>query len=505
MNTVFILTDQHNPFFTGCYGHRLAETPAIDSIAARGTRFQYAYCNSPLCVPSRAALFTGRYVFENACWDNALPWNGRMRGWPHFLRERSVQLTTIGKLDFQPGVDHGIGQELLARHRSDRDIHGLFRHEPDNPPRWSEYQFRQRSGPRTDLKEEDFNDYKVAQRAAEWLLSERPTDRPWVLNVNFVQPHPAWPCPPQLWEKWQARVRIEDLEPKYFEPCEKLHPYHQSFAHHSSGMYSDDELLRRCYAAYLAHCELVDRNIKRVLEALEAAGIINETCVICASDHGENCRAHRMWGKMNMYEDALRIPLVIMGPGLQRGVVEQSPVSLLDIFPTVVDALGIERTEDFRGISLLPQLRGHPDAVRNEYVLSEYHANGIPAGVFAVSDGRMKYVEAVGARPMLFDLQADSQELHDLVVEESAAPRTHATISRMRAWLCALCSPQGVDLRAKNDQAILRREMSADGTLAQGIFKRGYELRIDRLVPRSEFVPREIWNPGTTAADGAAE
>jgi len=236
MNTVFILTDQHNPFFTGCYGHRLAETPALDSIAARGTRFQYAYCNSPLCVPARAALFTGRYVFENGCWDNALPWNGCMRGWPHFLRERSVQLTTIGKLDFQPGVDHGIGQELLAGHRSSRDIHGLFRHEPDNPPRWSEYQSMQRSGPRTDLKEEDFNDYKVAQRAAEWLLSERPTDRPWVLNVNFVQPHPAWPCPPQLWEKWQARVRIEDLEPKYFEPFEKLHPYHQSLTHpHFSG------------------------------------------------------------------------------------------------------------------------------------------------------------------------------------------------------------------------------------------------------------------------------
>jgi choline-sulfatase len=489
VNTVFILTDQHNPFFSGCYGHRLAQTPAMDSIAARGVRFQCAYTNSPLCAPARAALFTGRYVFENSCWDNAFPWDGAMRGWPDHFAANRVHLATIGKLEFTPGGDCGIAHEMLVIHRNSRDIHGLFRHEPELPPRWSEHTSMQHSGPRAGLREDSFDDRTVALRAAKWIANERP-DVPWVLNVNFLQPHPPWPCPPELWEKWYSRVELAQLEEKYFESFDKLHPNHQAFAHHSCGRYADDELLRRCYAAYLAHIEMADNNVRIVLDALTAAGILDQTLVLCASDHGENCRAHRMWGKMNMYEDAIRVPLLAMGPGVQRGAVESSPVSLLDIFPSISDAAGLAPPRDFRGISLLEQLRGTPGAKRNRFVLSEYHANGAPSGLFAVSDGRIKYVRAAGQRPMLFDLEHDPQEMHDLAVECPADRLTLELIAERDAWLCALCSPQGVDARAKRDQAALRREMQADGTLEIEIYKRGYERRSDKLVPRPEFVPK---------------
>lgn len=489
MNVVFILSDQHNPFFTGCYGHPLAETPAIDGLAARGVRFENAYCNYPLCVPGRASMFTGRYVFEIGTWDNALPWTGTPQGWSHHFRRSHALLTTIGKLDFKPSADHGVENEIDGGHRKSRDIHGLFRHEPDLPPRWSKHGQMLQSGPRDDLSEQSFGDFAHAERAAEWIRNERPADRPWILNVNFHQPHPSWPCPPKLWEKWDARVKLEDLPEKYFEPIEKLHPFHQSFAHHQCGRYATDEQMRRGVAAYLAHCELVDRNVQRVLDGIDAAGIAGETLVIYASDHGENCRAHQIWGKMNMYEDAIRVPLVIAGPDVRRGAVESSPVSMLDIFPTCADAVGVDGPAEFRGISLLGQCRGDADAPRNEYVLSEYHANGFPAAAFAVSDGKMKYVECVGERPMLFDLVNDPQELHDRVLEQPDAPETLAAIRHRRAWLCELLSPEAVDARAKADQAALRREMEADGTLADEIHKRGYERRADRLVPRPETVP----------------
>ena len=108
MNVVFILSDQHNPFFSGCYGNSITRTPAIDSIAERGVRFENAYCASPLCVPTRGAMFTGRYVHEVGTWDNALAWTGAPSGWSHHFRDSGVGLTTVGKLDFKPDVDHGI-------------------------------------------------------------------------------------------------------------------------------------------------------------------------------------------------------------------------------------------------------------------------------------------------------------------------------------------------------------------------------------------------------------
>jgi choline-sulfatase len=199
-----------------------------------------------------------------------------------------------------------------------------------------------------------------------------------------------------------------------------------------------------------------------------------------------------MWGKMNMYEDAIRIPLVAMGPFVAKGNVEDSPVSLLDIFPTISDATGAGSTREFRGISLLTLLRGESNAPRNRYVLTEYHANGVPSGLFSISNGHMKYVHAVGARPMLFDLDSDPQELHDLAVERPDDPRTRQLIRELRAYLYTLCSPEEVDSHAKRDQAALRKTMALEGTLEKEIYKRGYERRADRLVPRPEFIPMEF-------------
>jgi len=488
MNVVFILSDQHNPFYTGCCGHPLARTPNIDRLAAEGVRFAYAYCASPLCVPARASLFTGRYVHEHCCWDNAQPWDGRLQGWSHYFREEGILLVTVGKLDFAPGADHGIERELLPAHRESLDIHALYR-EQEIGVRWAKRLQLLQSGPREDIDENFHHDTEVTARAVSWLKKERPTDRPWVLNVNLSQPHPGWPCPPRLWEKWNALVTTESLPPRFFEELERLHPYHRDFSRHQTGAFASMEEVRRCNAAYLAHCEMADANVGRICAALEEEGILRDTLVIYASDHGETCGAHRMFGKMSQYEDSIRIPLVAAGPGVARGRVEYSPVSHIDIFPTIAEAVGAGHPEEFRGISLWGMLRGEKNALRNAYVLSEYHANGFRGGAFAVSDGRMKYVECVGERPMLFDLESDPEELHDLVRERPAEAAVNEAVKRFRAWLYTVCSPPAVDLRAKRDQAVLRERLERSGRLAEEIYKRGYERVTERLVPRQELVP----------------
>ncbi len=491
MNVLWILSDQHNPRFTGCYGHPFAQTPHIDALAARGLRFEQAWCPSPLCVPCRASLFTGRYVFEHGCWDNCIAWDGRLPGWPAHLADHGVHLTTIGKLDFAPG-QHRIAEPILPAYRTSRDIHSLFRADTTLPPRWQEADHLAQAGPRDGLTLEKTGGWQIAERACRWLAADRPADRPWILNVNFLEPHPPWPCPPDLWEKWQNRVQLKDLPPLYFEPPENLHPFHRNYAHHSTGLYTAPEEVLRGYIAYLVHCEIVDTLVGRVLSQLAALNLLEDTLVIYSSDHGENCRAHGQWGKMNMYEEALRVPLILAGPPVPpaaRGTVIAAPVELLDVLPTACAAAGAPLPADLRGVSLLPLLQNPAAPPPHEYVFSEYHANGAPAGAFAVSDGRWKYVECVGARGMLFDLAADRDELHDLLAAppaaRPAAQEFQTVVARLRGWLCRLLSPVAVDLRAKQDQAHLRRAMERDGTLADEIFNRGYERRADTLVPRA--------------------
>ena len=125
-------------------------------------------------------------------------------------------------------------------------------------------------------------------------------------------------------------------------------------------------------------------------------------------------------------------------------------------------------------------------------MLSEYHANGFPAGAFAIRSGRYKYVECVGERPMLFDLQDDPQELHDLVVHRLDDPDVQDTIRRLRSMLCGICSPEGVDVRAKGGQRALRAELLASGQLVEEMYKRGYERIPDRLITRKEILPDGI-------------
>ena len=143
--------------------------------------------------------------------------------------------------------------------------------------------------------------------------------------------------------------------------------------------------------------------------------------------------------------------------------------------------------------------RGRKGALENEFVMSEFHGNGFPSGVFAVSDGRYKYVECVGERPMLFDLSTDPQELHDLVVEAPDAAATKKAIAAARRWLCNICSPQAVDIHAKKDQRVLRAEMERSGRLVKEVEKRGYLPETASLIPKPELVPTGYKPDGTRA------
>ncbi len=469
MNVVFILSDQHNASFTGCYGHPLARTPSIDAIARRGTRYDSAYCVSPFCVPARAAMFSGRYAHEIEIWDNCKAWPGEPAGWSHYFRDNNVKLTTIGKLDFAPDCDHGIEDEILTNQRNSMDICGLFRDQ--QVPRKALHMALGNIRPRT-ADEPPTKGMQVRDRAAEWIRSERPKDRPWVLNVNFTEPHPNWRPREDIWARYQGTIK--ELPDKYWQSIEDLHPANRSFAIHSCGEDFKPGDVFRCHEACLAVIEELDEYVGRILQALQDEGILDDTLVIYASDHGDLMRAHCGWTKCSMYEDSIRVPLVMAGPGVEAGAVEATPVSHLEVFPTISEAVGLTPAWDKRGVSLLSGLP--------PFTMSEFHGNGFPDSIFAIRAGHWKLVETANQRPQLYNLEVDPDEMHDLMCEPRIDQSAMVKLEEMRAMLSSICSPQAVDMRAKQHQARLRAELEASGRLLDELERRGFERRTDKLV-----------------------
>ncbi|MCZ6633625.1 MAG: sulfatase-like hydrolase/transferase [bacterium] len=484
MNVVYILSDRHNPEFSGCYGNSITRTPNMDQLAEAGTRFESAYCVSPLCAATRAAMMSGRYVHEIGAWDNTSAYTGVPKGWGHFFREKGVLLTTIGKLDFRPDGDHGIEDERMPSHRENLDVMALFREDPVLPR--VQYLHRLRDAGPSDSLRGHSRDFRAADEAVRWLKADRPSERPWVLVVNFSNLH-KWTPPRDLWDHYDPLIRSENLDERYTEDLEHLHPFHKAFARYSNAEYIQPEEVRRGVVGYHASVEILDGHIGRVLDALEETGIREETLVVYGADHSGNCGEHRIEDHGGLYEESIRVPLLFSGPGGQTGQVVRDPVSMLDVFPTICEAVGLESAQHMRGVSLLDLIQGNSGAQIPAFTLSEYHADGFPGSGFALRSGPWKYVECVGERPMLFHLADDPYEMHDLVVQDD--PGVQDTLIKLRTMLCKICSPEAVDARAKADQRALRDRLAKSGRLDRELKRRGFMLTSEGLQHTDAFLP----------------
>jgi len=196
-NLLFILSDQHIRNVTGCYGHPLVQTPNIDTLARRGTRFANAYTPSPVCVPARACLATGRYAHQIGSWSNAFPYDGTVPSWGHRLKAQGHQVDSIGKLHFRSNDDdNGFTQEIDPMYVKDGwgDLLHCLRHDPV---------FRhnrhvvQEAGP-GDSSYLRY-DARNADNACRWLAHHTNDDKPWALFLSFVCPHPPHIAPEELY------------------------------------------------------------------------------------------------------------------------------------------------------------------------------------------------------------------------------------------------------------------------------------------------------------------
>ena len=447
-NLLFILSDEHNRDVLGCYGHPFVQTPNLDALAAQGARYDAAYCNCPICVPSRASLATGQHVHDLRCWDNATPYTGEPKSWHGHLRDNGVHTVSIGKLHFRGGDDYGFSEELIPLHvlNGKGDLKGLFRRDP--LPKKGARSLSEQAGAGVSSYSE--YDARISRTACEWLerWAAAPDAANFMLMVSFVMPHFPLIAPEDcyaLYEQYDLDTLQHGLKaPKDDHPAlnhmRKISNYDAYFT---------PETRAKALRAYYGMVTRLDQLIGDVLRTLDDTGLSRDTSVIYTSDHGDNLGSHGLWGKSVMYETAAAVPMIVRDPSLTAGSVVQTPVSLLDIAPTAAQVCWVERGDQpWAGSSLI----GFGQTEEPERsVLSQYHATSSDTGMFMIRKRKWKYCYYSGYEPQLFDLQADPEERTD-----HSADTDHAEILReMHAELLTYCDPDAVNDLAFADQAAL--------------------------------------------------
>jgi arylsulfatase A-like enzyme len=409
-NVLFLISDDMRPDL-GCYGHPVVKSPNLDALAAAGVRFDRAYCQFPLCNPSRTSLLSGRHpthtgVLDNRTWFGAahpdfvtLPKHFKANGYAT-LRSGKVfhggiddtDAWTEGGEPRQAEVGAQTPQAVAARQRqSDRRIV-------------------------LDGNGESHNDYKVADRAIEYLRQHK--DGPFFLAVGFAKPHSPPAAPKRFYDLYDpARLPLPvDFQPRPTVPdgfpARSVTPNGDLFIKRDAS----EEEARLTLQAYWASLSWTDWNVGRVVAELDRLGLRGNTVVLFWGDHGYHLGEKGKWSKHgSLFEVGARVPLIVAAPGAKgNGTASPRVVQTLDLYPTLCELCGLPVPNGPEGRSLVPLLND-PKAAWDHPAYTVFGNANRLVGV-AVRDERYRYVEYDGGKAgaMLFDEQADPHELKNL-------------------------------------------------------------------------------------------
>ncbi len=424
-NILMIMADQLTALALPTYGHRIVRAPNLERLAAQGVVFERAYCNFPLCAPSRASLMTGRLASRIGVYDNAAEFPAAAPTLAHGLRALGYRTCLAGKMHFVgPDQLHGF-EERLTTDIYPADFGWTPNWEaPDQRIDWWYHNMGsvKDAGIAEATNQLDF-DTEVAFQAERRLSEHARADdgRPLFLCVSFTHPHDPYAVPRAYWD----RYREEEIDlPKVAPLPDAAMDAHSKRLARAADMAAariTDADVRRARHAYYGEISFVDDQIGGLLSSLDRFGLAEDTLVLFTADHGEMLGERGLWYKMHFFEWALRVPLLVWAPGRYRQHRVATPVSLVDLAPTLVELAGglAEPALGGDGRSLVPLIEGQDLAPRP--VLAEYTAEGAAAPVLMVRDGDLKLIWSAGDPPLLYDLAADPDERHNLATEPAAA------------------------------------------------------------------------------------
>lgn len=469
-NIVLLMADQLTPFALPFHGHPVVRTPALAQLAAQGVVFDAAYCNFPICAPSRASMLSGRLPHAIGVYDNASEFAAEIPTMAHYLRAAGYRTILAGKMHFVgPDQLHGY-QERLTTDIYPADFLWVpdWSKGPEHRPTGVGMGHVVDAGPCTRNMQIDY-DEETAHAAVQKIydLARGESSSPFFLTVSFTHPHPPFVAREDEWNAYAD----DDIDPPRVPdiPYDALDPHSQwlHLAHGQDRHTVTPEHVRNARRAYYAMVSYVDSKIGEVLAALERSGLADNSVIVFCADHGEMLGERGMWYKQTFYEPSVRVPLVIRAPGVAPGRCARV-CSLVDLLPTFLDVAAqagrrIEPVDALAGRSLLPLLHGHAQDWPDEAV-SEYSSEGVIAPSRMVRRGPWKYVLTRGVAPLLFNLHDDPQELTNL----AGRPAVDAIERELRARALADWDPDATDLRIRQSQR--RRLFLREVSLQKGGF-----------------------------------
>jgi iduronate 2-sulfatase len=463
-NVLFLISDDLNNLL-GCYGDPLAKTPNIDRLAARGVMFDRAYCAFPLCGPSRNSLLTGLYPNSTGILANAQIFRQTIpsqQSMPQTFRNAGYFAARIGKL-YHYNVPKSVGTnghddpgswelELnpagVDRIEEEPHIFTLTPGQFGGTLSWY-------ASPKSD---EHHTDGLNAEDAI-WVLERcaKRKDRPFFLAVGFFRPHTPYVAPKTYFDLYpeQEMPVVQGVKEDQADiPPAGLGSYKKE-----QDKLTDD-LRRQCLQAYYASISLMDAQVGRVVDALDRLGLADNTIIVFTSDHGYHMGEHGLWQKMSLFEESARVPLLIVAPGAgAKGVSAKSPVSHVDLFPTLAELCGVKTPDNVQGQSLAPMLKD-PTVAGRGWAITQVSRGGGPARATVTADvssqvkrffgyslrtPRWRYTEWDEGRQgrELYDHDADPRELTNLADNPAHAKTVEELSAQVRAAAKTTFPPSG--------------------------------------------------------------
>lgn len=429
-NILLIMTDQHARHVAGFSGDPVVRTQHLDQLASRSVQFEAASCPSPICGPSRMSMLTAREPHRCAAWWNHWVIFPEHVTWPEHFATHGYRTCLVGKMHFG-GRDQMQG--FQARPYGDLR-HGLG-HQPDPLTMFPGYAHVESAGI-TEIPESLLQDAVVTRETLAFLLEhhDRSPETPWFVCASYSRPHSPFTAPGRYIRRYRDRVPPPD---EHASGRGRLEPFAANLIGREFREPTPEQTL--CgREAYYACVDFVDDCMGELLQALERAGVLENTIVIYTSDHGEMLGAHGLWGKTVYYEPSNGVPLLMTGTGIQEGHHRLGqPISLIDLYPTTCSLAGLPIPEGLDGVDFSKLLAepagGHEPRT---FASSAYFAYGVrvkgapqakddePHRAWRlVRDRVWKYVEVEGGDPLLFNLAEDPGEYTNLATRPEHAHR----------------------------------------------------------------------------------
>ena len=433
-NILFIMADQMAAPLLPFYNPSPIQMPNLSRLAETGVVFDSAYCNSPLCAPSRFTLMSGQLPSRIGAYDNAADFPADIPTYAHYLRNLGYHTALSGKMHFcGPDQLHGF-EERLTSDIYPADYGWVVNWDaPETRPSWYHNMASVlQAGPCVRTNQLDFDD-EVVFRARQYVYDHVRKDdgQPFCLTVSMTHPHDPYTIPKAYWDRYSD---TEIPLPQAVPPQDALDPHSQRLlkVYDLWNKPVPEDRIRDARRAYFGACSYIDDQVGSLLAVLEDTGVLDDTLIVFSGDHGDMLGERGLWYKMHWFEMAARVPLLVWAPGQFAPARVAASVSTADLLPTLVELAGGAPMPELPldGRSLVPHLRG---AGGHDQVFGEYMAEGTVSPVMMLRQGDYKLIYSETDPCLFFDVRNDPQERENLATSPAHAQLFNSFLAQAQA------------------------------------------------------------------------